>query len=81
MSDAYGGPDWSVTVFCALTMIVLIPLTQITKLSYLVPFSAIANFVWLAAICISIYYCLRGTPDLSKRNAATSIEGIPTFIR
>ncbi|KOB63106.1 Amino acid transporter protein, partial [Operophtera brumata] len=44
VSDAYGGPEWSVTVFCGLTLVVLVPLTQITKLKYLVPFSAIANF-------------------------------------
>ncbi|CAG4987917.1 unnamed protein product [Parnassius apollo] len=47
VSDVYGGPNWSVTVYCGLTLVVLIPLTQITKLKYLVPFSALANFVWL----------------------------------
>ncbi|XP_037297285.1 proton-coupled amino acid transporter-like protein pathetic isoform X1 [Manduca sexta] len=80
VSIFYGGPNWSVTAYCALTLIVLVPLTQITKLKYLVPFSALANFVWLASICISIYYCLRGTPKISERNMATSISGIPTFI-
>lgn len=80
VSVEYGGPDWSVTAYCALTLIVLVPLTQINKLKYLVPFSAVANFVWLVSICISIYYCLRDTPDISERNMATSIDGIPTFI-
>lgn len=80
VSVVYGGPEWSVTVYCAMTLIVLIPLTQITKLKYLVPFSAAANFIWLGSICISIYYCLRDTPSISDRNLATDITGIPTFI-
>ncbi|CAH2063805.1 unnamed protein product, partial [Iphiclides podalirius] len=80
VSDVYGGPNWSVTAYCGLTLLVLIPLTQITKLKYLVPFSAIANFVWLTSICISIYYCLRDPPKVSDRNFATSITGIPNFI-
>ncbi|XP_026491253.2 proton-coupled amino acid transporter-like protein pathetic [Vanessa tameamea] len=80
VSDVYGGPNWSVTVFCALTLVILIPLTQITKLKYLVPFSAMANFVWLTSICISIYYCLRSPPSLSSRNLSTSISGLPNFI-
>lgn len=80
VSDVYGGPRWSVTVFCALTLVILIPLTQITKLKYLVPFSALANFVWLTSICICIYYCLRSPPPLSSRNLATSISGLPNFI-
>lgn len=81
VSDVYGGPSWTVTVYCALTLVVLVPLTQITKLKYLVPFSALANFVWLGSICISIYYCLRDPPGLETRNMATSITGIPNFIR
>lgn len=81
ISDVYGGPTWSVKIYCALTLVVLVPLTQITKLKYLVPFSAIANFVWLGSICISIYYCLRDPPKASERNLATSITGVPTFIR
>ncbi|XP_022124062.1 proton-coupled amino acid transporter-like protein CG1139 isoform X2 [Pieris rapae] len=80
ISDEYGGPKWSVSVFCALCLIILIPLNQITKLKYLVPFSAVANFVWLASICISIYYCLRDPPPLSSRNLSTSIAGLPNFI-
>ncbi|XP_068627895.1 proton-coupled amino acid transporter-like protein CG1139 [Battus philenor] len=80
VSDVYGGPKWSVTAYCMLTLVVLIPLTQITKLKYLVPFSALANFVWLASICISIYYCLRDPPKISERNLATSITGLPNFI-
>ncbi|XP_038213569.1 proton-coupled amino acid transporter-like protein CG1139 isoform X2 [Zerene cesonia] len=80
ISDQYGGPDWTVSVYCALCLVVLIPLNQITKLKYLVPFSAIANFVWLASICISIYYCLRDPPPPSSRNMATSIAGLPNFI-
>jgi hypothetical protein len=81
ISDVYGGPLWSVKVYCALTLVILIPLCQITKLKYLVPFSAIANFVWLASICISIYYCLRDPPKITNRNLTTSITGIPTFVR
>ncbi|XP_013141530.1 PREDICTED: proton-coupled amino acid transporter 4-like [Papilio polytes] len=80
VSDVYGGPNWSVTVYCGLTLIVLIPLTQISTLKYLVPFSALANFVWLGSICISIYYCLRDPPKITDRNLATSITGIPNFI-
>ncbi|XP_014370558.2 proton-coupled amino acid transporter-like protein pathetic isoform X1 [Papilio machaon] len=80
VSDVYGGPNWSVTVYCGLTLVVLIPLTQISTLKYLVPFSAFANFVWLGSICISIYYCLRDPPKISERNLATSITGIPNFI-
>ncbi|XP_069355398.1 proton-coupled amino acid transporter-like protein CG1139 [Maniola hyperantus] len=80
VSDEYGGPNWSVTVFCALTLVILLPLTQITKLKYLVPFSALANFVWLTSICISIYYCLRDPPPVSSRSYATSISGLPNFI-
>ncbi|KPI91090.1 PREDICTED: proton-coupled amino acid transporter 4-like [Papilio xuthus] len=80
VSDVYGGPNWSVTVYCGLTLVVLIPLTQISTLKYLVPFSALANFVWLGSICISIYYCLRDPPKISERNLATSITGIPNFI-
>ncbi|CAG9562915.1 unnamed protein product [Danaus chrysippus] len=80
VSDEYGGPKWSVSTFCALTLVVLIPLTQITKLKYLVPFSALANFVWLTSICISIYYCLRSPPPISERNLATSLSGLPNFI-
>ncbi|XP_063823654.1 proton-coupled amino acid transporter-like protein CG1139 [Ostrinia nubilalis] len=80
ISEVYGGPMWSVKIYCALCLVVLIPLTQITKLKYLVPFSAIANFVWLGSICISIYYCLRDPPKASDRNLATSITSIPTFI-
>ncbi|CAG9791753.1 unnamed protein product [Diatraea saccharalis] len=80
ISDVYGGPVWSVKIYCALTLVILIPLCQITKLKYLVPFSAIANVVWLVSICISIYYCLRDPPNVSERNLATSISGIPTFI-
>lgn len=80
VSVVYGGPNWSVTVYCGLTLIVLIPLTQITKLKYLVPFSALANFVWLGSICISIYYCLKDQPRIADRNLVTSISGIPTFI-
>ncbi|CAH0717468.1 unnamed protein product, partial [Brenthis ino] len=80
VSDEYGGPEWSVTIFCALTLVVLIPLTQITKLKYLVPFSALANFVWLTSICISVYYCLKNPPPVSTRNMSTSISGLPNFI-
>ncbi|KAJ0179146.1 hypothetical protein K1T71_004858 [Dendrolimus kikuchii] len=80
VSIEYGGPEWSLTIYCAMTLLVLLPLTQITKLKYLVPFSAAANFVWLGSICICIYYCLRNTPDISERNLATDITGIPTFI-
>ncbi|CAK1551550.1 unnamed protein product [Leptosia nina] len=80
ISDEYGGPKWSVSVFCALSLVILVPLNQITKLKYLVPFSAIANFVWLTSICISIYYCLRDPPPPSTRNLATSIAGLPNFI-
>ncbi|KPJ06081.1 Proton-coupled amino acid transporter 4 [Papilio machaon] len=80
VSDVYGGPNWSVTVYCGLTLVVLIPLTQISTLKYLVPFSAFANFVWLGSICISIYYCLRDPPKISERNLATSVTGIPNFI-
>ncbi|XP_041972808.1 proton-coupled amino acid transporter-like protein pathetic [Aricia agestis] len=80
VSDQYGGPSWSVTAFCGLTLVVLLPLTQITKLKYLVPFSALANFVWLGSICICVYYCLRDPPPISSRNAATSISGLPNFI-
>ncbi|XP_075972581.1 proton-coupled amino acid transporter-like protein acs isoform X2 [Anticarsia gemmatalis] len=80
VSVQYGGPQWSVTVYCALTLVVLIPLTQISKLKYLVPFSALANVVWLVSICISLYYCLRDKPAVSDRNLATSISGLPTFI-
>ncbi|XP_061706779.1 proton-coupled amino acid transporter-like protein pathetic [Cydia pomonella] len=80
VSDEYGGPSWSVTVYCALTLVVLVPLTQINKLKYLVPFSALANFVWAAAIGISVYYCLRDPPDLSERKLAAPITGIPNFI-
>ncbi|PZC83426.1 hypothetical protein B5X24_HaOG207809 [Helicoverpa armigera] len=80
VSMVYGGPDWSVTVYCALSLVVLLPLTQITKLKYLVPFSALANFVWLGSICICLYYCLKDHPKVSERKLATSISGIPTFI-
>ncbi|KAL4711655.1 hypothetical protein ACJJTC_011363 [Scirpophaga incertulas] len=80
ISDVYGGPVWSVKIYCALTLVILVPLCQITKLKYLVPFSAFANVVWLVSICISIYYCLRDPPNISERNLATSITGIPTFI-
>ncbi|XP_064291987.1 proton-coupled amino acid transporter-like protein pathetic isoform X2 [Plodia interpunctella] len=80
ISNEYGGPKWSVTIFCGLTLVVLVPLTQITKLKYLVPFSALANFVWLGSILISIYYCLRDPPDLSERKIGNSITGIPNFI-
>ncbi|XP_050681622.1 proton-coupled amino acid transporter-like protein CG1139 [Leptidea sinapis] len=80
VSDYYGGPSWSVTIYCGLTLVILLPLTQITKLKYLVPFSALANFVWLASICISVYYCLRDPPPVSSRSLATSISGIPSFI-
>lgn len=80
VSTVYGGPDWSVTVYCGLTLVVLLPLTQITKLKYLVPFSALANFVWLGSICICLYYCLRDTPDFSDKHLVTSISGLPTFI-
>ncbi|KAJ8726760.1 hypothetical protein PYW08_015157 [Mythimna loreyi] len=80
VSIVYGGPDWSVTVFCGLTLVVLLPLTQITTLKYLVPFSALANFVWLGSICICLYYCLRETPDFSDKSLVTSISGLPTFI-
>lgn len=80
VSDEYGGPNWSVTVFCALALVILIPLTQITKLKYLVPFSAIANFVWLTSICISLYYCLKSPPSPSDRNMYTSVSGLPNFI-
>ncbi|XP_060800825.1 proton-coupled amino acid transporter-like protein CG1139 [Amyelois transitella] len=80
ISNQYGGPSWSVNIFCALTLVVLVPLTQITKLKYLVPFSALANFVWLGSIMISIYYCLRDPPSISERSIANSITGIPNFI-
>lgn len=80
VSVVYGGPTWSVTIYCALTLVVLVPLTQITKLKYLVPFSALANVVWLVSICISVYYCLKDKLDISERNLTTSITGIPTFI-
>ncbi|XP_026765098.1 proton-coupled amino acid transporter-like protein pathetic isoform X1 [Galleria mellonella] len=80
ISDVYGGPNWTVTIYCALTLVILVPLTQITKLKYLVPFSALANFVWLGSILISIYYCLRDPPKVSERNLATSITGVPNFI-
>nr|XP_032512254.1 proton-coupled amino acid transporter-like protein pathetic isoform X2 [Danaus plexippus plexippus] len=80
VSDEYCGPSWSVSAFCALTLIVLIPLTQITKLKYLVPFSTFANFVWLTSICISLYYCLRKSQPLSKRNLSTSFSGFVNFI-
>ncbi|CAH0397377.1 unnamed protein product [Chilo suppressalis] len=80
ISDVYGGPLWSVKIYCALTLVILVPLCQITKLKYLVPFSAIANVVWLVSICISIYYCLRDSAQISERNLATSVSGIPTFI-
>ncbi|KAI8439923.1 hypothetical protein MSG28_001378 [Choristoneura fumiferana] len=80
VSEEYGGPKWSVTAFCGLTLVVLVPLCQINKLKYLVPFSAIANFVWVGAIGISIYYCVRDPPKVTERNLATSITGIPNFI-
>ncbi|CAB3220810.1 unnamed protein product [Arctia plantaginis] len=80
VSIAYDGPAWSVTIYCALTLIVLIPLTQISKLKYLVPFSALANVVWLVSISISLYYCLKDQPAISERNLAASITGLPTFI-
>ncbi|KAI5643631.1 transmembrane amino acid transporter protein domain-containing protein [Phthorimaea operculella] len=81
VSNQYGGPNWTVTAFCGLTLVVLVPLTQIRNLKYLVPFSTLANFVWLGSICISIYYCLRDPFDIKDRDIATSIEGVPTFIR
>lgn len=81
MSDVYGGPDWPIAVYCALTLVPLVPLTQITKLKYLVPFSAIANVVWLVSICISVYYCLVDLPSIADRDLATSLSGIPLFVR
>lgn len=80
VSNVYGGPDWPVEIFCALTLVPLVPLCQITKLKYLVPFSAIANFVWLGSICISMYYCLTNVPQLSERDLYTSVSGLPLFI-
>ncbi|CAG9134607.1 unnamed protein product [Plutella xylostella] len=80
VSDSYGGPDWPVTVYCALTLMPLVPLTQITKLKYLVPFSAFANVVWLVSIGISVYYCLTDVPSLNERDLATSLSGIPLFV-
>ncbi|XP_026326881.1 proton-coupled amino acid transporter-like protein pathetic [Hyposmocoma kahamanoa] len=80
ISDAYGGPSWSVSLFCAVCLVVLVPLSQITKLKYLVPFSAFANFVWLGSICICLYYCLKDPPAIKDRNLATSITAIPSFI-
>ncbi|GBP80155.1 Proton-coupled amino acid transporter-like protein CG1139 [Eumeta japonica] len=80
ISDVYGGPEWRVEAYCALTLVPLLPLTQITRLKYLVPFSALANFVWLTSICISLYYCVVDLPDISERELATSASGLPLFI-
>ncbi|XP_026331098.1 proton-coupled amino acid transporter-like protein CG1139, partial [Hyposmocoma kahamanoa] len=80
ISDDYVGPSWSVSLFCALCLVVLVPLSQITTLKYLVPFSTFANFMWLGSICICLYYCLKEPPAIKDRSLAKSITGIPSFI-
>ncbi|XP_049865315.1 proton-coupled amino acid transporter-like protein pathetic [Pectinophora gossypiella] len=76
----HGAPEWSLQIYAALMLIVLVPLTQIRNLKYLVPFSTFANFVWLFSICISMYYCMRDPPPINERRIATGISGIPNFI-
>ncbi|XP_045459894.1 proton-coupled amino acid transporter-like protein pathetic [Melitaea cinxia] len=72
--------DISIRMYCLMAWIPLILICQIRNLKYLVPFSAIANFLVIIVFAVTMYYMFVDLPPLSEREAVASVTQWPLFL-
>lgn len=78
--DVYVPDLFSIQAYCAVTLLPLVLICQIRNLKYLVPFSAIANFLILVVFSITLYYVFVDLPPLQDREMAAKISTWPLFL-
>ncbi|XP_050342030.1 proton-coupled amino acid transporter-like protein pathetic [Nymphalis io] len=80
MDVYYPQYDISIRMYCILTLVPLILICQIRNLKYLVPFSAIANFLIVVVFAVTLYYTFVDLPPLSERDMVANISQWPLFL-
>ncbi|CAG4987900.1 unnamed protein product [Parnassius apollo] len=75
-------PDYTLSIqtYCVLTLVPLVLICQIRNLKYLVPFSALANFMIIIVFVITMYYVFMDLPPLTERDMVTDVAQWPLFL-
>ncbi|OWR48805.1 amino acid transporter, partial [Danaus plexippus plexippus] len=76
----YPEGNFSVQVYCMLTLVPLVLICQIRNLKYLVPFSALANIMIAIVFAVTLYYMFVDLPPVSEREVVASISTWPLFL-
>ncbi|XP_047546112.1 proton-coupled amino acid transporter-like protein pathetic isoform X1 [Vanessa atalanta] len=80
MDVYYPQYDISIRMYCILTLVPLILICQIRNLKYLVPFSAMANFLIVVVFAVTMYYVFVDLPPLSEREMVANVSQWPLFL-